>query len=168
VDPEISDEWRDWAEYLGASVSELVRKSMNFVKNNIGDIAKLEQFSNKLEKISDKLEMTEKESNIKDRGRKIKNQIRRELGKESPYKDTQEKEKELIKKRVRGLVKLYNSIPIKKFARIANKSTEYAENIIYELVAEDVKGMIEDNEFRFIDDQEEVISKLLELLNKIL
>ncbi|MHA2038136.1 MAG: hypothetical protein ACW98X_16995, partial [Promethearchaeota archaeon] len=43
VDPEMSDEWKDWAEGLGASVSELVRKSMKFVKNNIGDLAKLEQ-----------------------------------------------------------------------------------------------------------------------------
>ncbi|GAH97864.1 unnamed protein product, partial [marine sediment metagenome] len=30
-------EWRDWSEELGSSVSELIRKSMRFVKDNIGD-----------------------------------------------------------------------------------------------------------------------------------
>lgn len=166
MDPEISDEWKDWAEGLGASVSELVRKSMKFVKNNIGDITKLEQLGRKLEKMGDKIEIAVKGSGIEDLGRKIKNQFRREMGKESPYKGTQEEEKERIKKRVRGLVKLYNSIPIEKLAHILNKSIEYAENIIYELVAEDVEGTIEDNEFKFMNDQEEVISKLLEILEK--
>ncbi|MFW9877000.1 MAG: hypothetical protein ACFFG0_28225 [Candidatus Thorarchaeota archaeon] len=58
VDPQISDEWKDWAEGLGASVSELVRKSMKFVKNNIGDIAKLEQLGSKLERMGHKIEIS--------------------------------------------------------------------------------------------------------------
>jgi hypothetical protein len=167
VDPEISAEWKDWAESLGASVSELVRKSMKFVKNNIGDIAKLEQLGPNLEKIGDKIEIAVKEPSNEDLGRQIENQFKREMREEFPYKSTQ-KDKERIKKRVRGLVKLHNSIPIEKLANILNISTEYAENIIYELLAEDVEGTIEDNEFKFINDQEEDISKLLELLDKIL
>ncbi len=63
-------------------------------------------------------------------------------------------------------MKLHNSIPIEKFAHILNISNEDAENIIYELVAEDIEGTIEDNEFKFINDQEEDISKLLDLLDK--
>lgn len=166
VDPEISDEWKDWAEGLGASVSELVRKSMKFVKKNIGDITKLEQLGPNLEKISDKIEIAVKESSNEDLGRKIENQFKREMRKDSHYKSTQE-EKEHTKKRIRGLVKLHNSIPIEKFAHILNISNEDAENIIYELVAEDIEGTIEDNEFKFINDQEEDISKLLELLDKV-
>ena len=43
VEGDMSEDWRDWAEDLGTSVSELVRKSMGFVKENIGDLRKLEK-----------------------------------------------------------------------------------------------------------------------------
>ena len=168
VDPEMSEEWKDWAEGLGASVSELVRKSMKFVKNNIGDIAKLEQFGRKMEKMGGKIEKAVEDSGIEDLGRKIERQFKREMGKKSPHKGTQKEDKERIKKRVRGLVKLHNSIPIEKLANTINKSTEYAENLIYELVDEGIGGSIEGNEFKFMNDQEEVISRLLDILDKIL
>ncbi len=56
---------------------------MKFVKNNIGDITKLEQLGPNLEKISDKIEIAVKESSNEDLGRKIENQFKREMRKES-------------------------------------------------------------------------------------
>ncbi|MHA2009798.1 MAG: hypothetical protein ACXABO_20280 [Promethearchaeota archaeon] len=169
VDEEMSDEWKDWAEGLGASVSELVRKSMKFVKNNIGDIAKLEQWGRKMEKMGDKIERAVEKSGIEDLGRQIEEQFGDVKSKPKvKIAIATEADKERIKKRVRGLVKLHNAIPIEKLANTINKSTEFAENIIYELVDEGIGGSIEGNEFKFTNDQEEVITKLLDILEKIL
>jgi hypothetical protein len=170
VDPDMSDEWKDWAEGLGASVSELVRKSMKFVKNNIGDIAKLEQWGRKMEKMGDKIEKAVEKSGIEDLGRQIEAQFGdpKSKPKVKVALARDDVDKERIKKRVRGLVKLHNSIPIEKLANTLNKSTEYAENIIYELVDEGIGGSIEANEFKYMGEQEEVISKLLDILDKML
>ena len=71
----MSEEWKDWAEGLGASVSELVRKSMKFVKNNIGDITKLEQFGRKMEKMGVNIEKAVKNSGIEKLGKKIESNL---------------------------------------------------------------------------------------------
>jgi ribosomal protein L9 len=64
VSPEMSEEWKDWSKELGSSVSELVRKSMKFMKNNIGDLSKLEA-------IGGTIERAVKESGLEDLGEKI-------------------------------------------------------------------------------------------------
>jgi hypothetical protein len=160
VDPEMSDEWRDWAEGLGASVSELVRKSMKFVKNNIGDLAKLEEWGRKMEKMGDEIEKAVDKSGIEDLDKKIAVSIKKEM---------KDDDKERIKKRVRGLIKLYNSIPIEKLAHAIGKSIEYAENLIYELIDDGIGGRIDaaTNEFKFMNDPEEVISKLLKIIDRM-
>ncbi|MHA1625148.1 MAG: hypothetical protein ACTSYF_02345 [Promethearchaeota archaeon] len=154
VPPDTSEEWREWSEDLGSSVSELVRKSMKFVKNNIGDLRKLDEFGKKMEKWGDNIEKAVEESGIEDFGNKIKIK--------SPSVD-----KERIKRRITGLVKLQKGIPINKFAQALNKSEEFAENIIYELVAEGVEGELDEGVFKFSGDAEEVLSVLFELLDKI-
>jgi DNA repair exonuclease SbcCD ATPase subunit len=168
VDPEMSDEWKDWAEGLGASVSELVRKSMKFVKNNIGDIGQLEKLGKKLEKMGDGIEKAVKNSGIEDLGEKFE----KEFGKKKDDAKikvaiVQESDKERIKKRVRGLVKLHQSIPIEKLAHALGKTTEEAENLIYELADEGIDGNIEEGVFKFTNTSNEVISKLNELIDKI-
>ncbi|MFW9866809.1 MAG: hypothetical protein ACFFEN_12010 [Candidatus Thorarchaeota archaeon] len=162
VDPEMSDEWRDWAEGLGASVSELVRKSMKFVKNNIGDLAKLEEWGEKMEKMGEEIEKAVEKSGIEDSAKKVAVSI-----KEGKIRG----DKENIKKQVRGLIKLYQNdkiILIDKLANALGKSLEYAENMIYELVDEGIGGTIngEKNAFVYMNDPEEVISKLLNLIDK--
>ncbi|MHA1509390.1 MAG: hypothetical protein ACTSO6_11880 [Promethearchaeota archaeon] len=165
VDSDTSDEWRDWSEELGSSVSELIRKSMKFVKNNIGDFSKLEEFGESIERavkesgIEDLAEKMEREAG----GKKKKSRIKIDLsGPKSISSDT-----DRIKKRVRGLIKLQKSLPIDKLAQALNKANKDAENLIYELVDEDIEGTIEEGVFKFTSTPDEVISKINELIDKM-
>ena len=171
VDPDMSDEWKDWAGDLGASVSELVRKSMKFVKNNIGDIEKLEEWGKSMEKMGGRIEKAVKKSGIEELGEKLGEQFEGKKGKSGKkgvriHIDT-ETDKERIKKRVNGLIKLHKSIPIDKLAKALNKTNEYAENMIYELAAEGMEGSLEEEVFKFTSPSDEVISKLNELIDKM-
>jgi len=163
VDPEMSEEWKDWAEGLGSSVSELVRKSMEFVKENIGNLSNLDS-------LGDRIEKSLKKSGIEDLGDKIEREFKKK-GKQIKTKihvePTPKKDIERIKKRVRGLIKLQNSIPIEKLAQALSIPNEEAENLIYELVAEGVEGKLEEGVFEFTSNSEDVISKLYELIDKI-
>jgi ElaB/YqjD/DUF883 family membrane-anchored ribosome-binding protein len=161
VDPDMSEEWRDWADGLGASVSELVRKSMKFVKNNIGDIAKLE-------KLGEDIESAVKESGLEGIGEKIEKKISKKKG-EHKIKFTidTESKKDQIKKRVTGLIKLHKSLPIDKLAQALEKSDEDAENMIYELVAEEIEGNLEEGVFKFTSSEEKVIAKMNELIDNM-
>ncbi|MHA2050476.1 MAG: hypothetical protein ACW986_12735 [Promethearchaeota archaeon] len=164
VDQDISNEWKNWADGLGASVSELVRQSMKFVKNNIGDLQKLDEWGSKMDKVGADIEKAMKESGIEDLGEKIE----KKLGKKKIKMSFDvEAEKARIIKRVNGLIKLHNSLPIDKLAQAMGKSIEEAENLIYELAAEGVEGTLEGGVFKFTSTPEEVISKLNELINKM-
>jgi len=163
VDSETSDEWRDWSEELGSSVSELIRKSMRFVKNNIGDLSKLEE-------LGENIERAVKESGIEDlaseierevEGKKKKSKIKIDLSSSSSS------DKDRIKKRVRGLIKLQKSLPIEKLAQALNRANEDAENLIYELVDEGIEGSLEKGVFKFTSAPEEVISKINELIDNM-
>ncbi len=168
VDPEMSDEWKDWAEGLGASVSELVRKSMKFVKNNIGDIAKLEVLGKKMEKMGEGIEKAVKKSGIENLGEKLAAQYGKVKSKpEIIMQITQETDKERIKKRIQGLIKLQKSIPIEKLSQTLNISKEEAENLIYELAAEGIEGDLEEGVFKFTGDPEVVLSKFFEIIDKM-
>ena len=168
VDPDMSEEWRGWAEGLGASVSELVRKSMKFVKNNIGDIGKLEQLGRKMERIGVDLEKAVKDSGIEELGETLEKKYGKKKGKHEIIVtlDTESK-KERIKKRVTGLIKLHGNLPLEKLAQAIDKSNEEAENLIYELVADGIEGTLEEGVFKFTDPSEDVILKLSKLIDKL-
>ncbi len=159
VDPKVSDEWRGWADDLGASVSELVRKSMKFVKHNIGDIAKLEAFGKKMEKMGENIEKAVIKSGIEDLGEKLAAQFGKE--KIEPKAD-----KEQLKKRIQGLIRLQKSIPIEKLSQTLNISKEEAENLIYELAAEGIEGSLENEVFKYTSNTDEVISKLFDKIDQ--
>ena len=166
----MSEEWKDWAEGLGASVSELVRKSMKFVKNNIGDITKFEDFGREMGKMGVKIEKAVKNSGIEKLGDKLGDKIEKQIkkGKSKVHMAIiQDSDKERIKKRVNGLIKLHNSLPIDKLAQAMDKSFEEAENLIYELVSEGIEGNLEEKVFKFTSTSEEVISKLNEMIDKM-
>jgi len=174
VDPAISEEWKDWAEGLGASVSELVRKSMKFVKNNIGDITKLEQFGHEMGKMGVKIEKAVKNSGIEKLGDKLDEKIEKQIkkGKSKVHIATvPEIDKERMKKRVDGLIKLYKNLPIDKLAQAMEISLEEAENLIYELASEGIDGDLQENVFKFTSTSEEVLeeitSKLFEMIDKM-
>ena len=172
VDPEMSGEWRDWADGLGASVSELVRKSMKFVKNNIGDLAKLEQWGRKMEIMGEDIEQAVKDSGIEELGERIEKEFEGKFDKKKGKPRihiavNQDTDKERIKKRVSGMIKLYKSLPIEKFAQACCKSKEDAENLVYEMVADGIEGTLEEGEFKFTSTSDEVISKLKELIDKL-
>ncbi|MHA1533807.1 MAG: hypothetical protein ACTSP8_03660 [Promethearchaeota archaeon] len=165
VDSDTSDEWRDWSEELGSSVSELIRKSMKFVKDNIGDFSKLEEWGEGIERAV-------KESGIED----LADEIEREVGgkkKKSRIKIDLSSSKsssgdtDRIKKRVRGLIKLQKSLPIDKLAQALNRAEEDAENLIYELVDEGIEGTLEEGVFKFTSAPDDVISKINELIDKM-
>ena len=152
VPEDLSDEWRTWGEQLGSSVSELVRKSMKFVKDNIGDPDKLDQWGRRMERWGDKLEKAVQVS-----GNTVEKKVKQVI---SP-------DKELIKKRIRGMVKLQKSIPIDKLAQILQRSEKFAENLIYELVAEGIEGELEDGVFKYEGDPDQMLTVLFKLIDKM-
>ena len=159
VQPEMSEDWKDWAEDMGTSVSELVRKSMEFVKTNIGDLSKLERLGDVFENLGRDLEKKIKASGIEDFGKKIKTRV---------ILDTEsEVRKDTIKKRIQGIIKLHRAIPIEKLALALNKSENDAEKLIYELAGEGLEGTLEEGVFKFTDDIETVITKFNEKIDKI-
>ncbi len=161
VDEDTSDEWRDWSEELGSSVSELIRKSMRFVKNNIGDLSKLEE-------MGESIERAVKESGIEDLGDKIEREFKgKKIKPKIKINLATSDDNDRIKKRVRGLIKLQKSLPIDKLAQALNRAKEDAENLIYELVDEGIEGTIEDGVFKFTSSPEEVISKINNLIDKM-
>ena len=188
VPPDMSEEWKEWAESLGSSVSELVRKSMRFVKNNIKDLKKLEAIGIVFDQLGDKIDDIIEESGIED----LENELKRKIGKikidvssgDVKYRSKNKKygarrhydatkkprpdvDKERMKKRVKGLIKLQNSIPVEKLAQILDISNEDAENIIYEIAAEGIDGVLEENVFKFSNQPEEVINILNEIIEKM-
>ena len=158
VPPEMSEEWKGWAEHLGASVSELVRNSMEFVKENIGNLEKLEEFGKVMDKLGDKIDKSVKESGIEDIGKKIVIHTDRK-------KESKGISKEQIKKRIEGLIKLQKSLPVSKLAQILNISEEKAENLIYELAAEGIQGELEEGKFKFSSSPEIVTAKIHEMID---
>ena len=181
VPPEMSEEWREWSDTLGSSVSELVRKSMKFVKNNIGDLKKLDEFGRKMEQWGDKIEMAVEESGIEELGEKIEQGLRDvglddiKVRTKSSKNESRIKvplnvssDSETIKRRIKGLVKLHKSIPINKLAQALNKSDEFAENLIYELAAVGIEGKLEEGIFKFIGDINEVLAALFEIIDNLI
>jgi len=161
VDEDTSDEWRDWSEELGSSVSELIRKSMKFVKNNIGDLKKLEEWGENIERAVEEsgIEALGEKIGREFEGKKFKPKIKVNLSSSN--------DKDRIKKRVRGLIKLQKSLPIDKLAQALNKTNENAENLIYELVDEGIEGSLEEGIFKFTSSPDEVISKINDIIDKM-
>jgi len=116
------------------------------------------------------IEQAVRDSGIEELGKKLEREF---VGKKAKGKSkihialNHETDKERIKKRVSGLIKLHKSLPIEKLAQALGKSNEDAENLVYELVADGIEGTLEGGVFEFTTTSEEVISKINELIDKI-
>ena len=168
VPKHMKDELKKWADDLDISVSKLIRNALGFVKNNLGDLTKLEAWDRKMEKRGNKIEKAVKKSGLEDLGDEIEREIVK--GKTEPKNKVGFSQKiniERIKKRIRGLIKIQKSLPIEKFAKALNRTNNYTENLIYELADEGIEGSIEDGIFKFTNDPEEVISKLLNMIDNV-
>ena len=168
VPKHMKDELKKWADDLDISVSKLIRNALGFVKNNLGDLTKLEAWDRKMEKGGNKIEKAVKKSGLEDLGDEIEREIVK--GKTEPKKKvgfSQKIDIERIKKRIRGLIKIQKSLPIDKFAKALNRTNNYTENLIYELADEGIEGSIEDGIFKFTNNPEEVISKLLNMIDNV-
>jgi chromosome segregation ATPase len=161
VEPDISEDWKDWAGDLGTSVSELVRKSMEFVKDNIGDLKKLEKMGEYFDKMGGDIERTIKESGIENLGEKIKAKITVDTN--SHFRNN----KETIKKRIQGIIKLHKAIPLDKLALAMNKKVEDAEKLIYELVGEGLDGTLEEGIFKYTGDIKDVIARFDKIIDEM-
>ncbi|MFX0011985.1 MAG: hypothetical protein ACFE9R_16845 [Candidatus Hermodarchaeota archaeon] len=175
VEPDMSEDWKDWAEGLGTSVSELVRKSMEFVKDNIGDIKKLEKMGEYLEELGGDIEKSLKESGIEDLGRNLKMKTKYPSSSPTPPPVPSppikviitDADKDVIKKRIQGIIKLHKSIPIDKLALAMNKKVEDAEKIIYELAGEGLDGSLEEGVFKYTGDIDDVIERFDKMVDEM-
>ncbi len=134
------------------------------MKNNLGDFKKLEEWGENIERAV-------KESGIEELGERIEREFEGEKGKKPKHRVeinlSPSNDKDRIKKRVRGLIKLQKSLPIDKLARALNKTNEDAENLIYELVDDGIEGSLEEDIFKFTSSPDEVISKINGLIDKM-
>ena len=76
-------------------------------------------------------------------------------------------EKERQKKRITGLIRIQNALPIDKLAQALSFSPEDAENLIYELAAEGIEGKLEDGIFKYKNKSDEVIAKIHEFIDRM-
>jgi len=140
---------------------------MKFVKDNIGDFSKLEEWGESIERAVEESGIEgladQIERNFEGKKKKNKKQPRIKIDISKPRLiDT-----DRIKKRVRGLIKLQKSLPIDKLAQALNRTKEDAENLIYELVDEGIEGTIEEGVFKFTNAPDDVISKINALIDKL-
>ena len=167
----MKNEWKGLAGKLSVSVSELVRNAMKVLESNMGNIEKLGEGIEKavrdsgIEEIGDNIEKAVKDSGIEDFGKGIEKAVRDSGIETKPEQSKVDRER--IKKRVSGLIKIRKNLPIDKFAQALNKTLEEAENLVYELAAEDIECTIEEGVCNFDTDLEKVISVLSELIDNM-
>jgi len=162
------DEWKNLSAQLSTSVSQLIRNAMDKFEKGMENIDSLEILGEKLDLMGADIEKMVKKSGLEDLGEKIEQQFNK--SKKKPVIKEQistEVDKDRIKKRVKGLIKIQKNLPLDKFAQALNKTEEEAENLIYELAAEGIDGTLENGVFKFTHNPEKVISSLFDLIDKM-
>jgi predicted transcriptional regulator len=144
------EELQQMANKLNMSVSEVLRNSMQTFQNIIN------QGTNPT-----KSPITNEKNTYND------NMTRNPGSMSQPQQSLEVKDQ--MKRRVKGLLRVHkNQIPINKLAGAMNLSDAEAENIIYELVADDkINGTIENNVFSYSNPVEEVISGLEKIIDQL-
>ena len=87
---------------------------------------------------------------------------------DSNSREVSDIDKESMKKRMKGLIKIHKKLPIQKVALGLNTSEEKAETLIYELASEEgIVGEMKDEIFEYKCDPSIVIDKISELIDKL-
>ncbi|WP_457559364.1 ribbon-helix-helix protein, CopG family [Candidatus Harpocratesius sp.] len=193
----MKDDWKQLADELGISVSEMIRdameefkqgmKSLEGLDKDLGKMGKkLGKFGKKMSKfVEEQIQNSypyssttrRSESNFAVNDPKSSNynanmsspgQSRRSST-EKTYSDGRLsiQEKERLKKRITGLIRIQNGIPIDKLAQALKQTPEDAENLIYELVAEGIDGKLESDVFKYKSKPEEVIETFHRLIDRM-
>lgn len=192
----MKDDWQDLASDLSTSVSAMIREAMSLytgeLKNAGGDLERgLTKFGAKMEQVGRKVEdyvegsmdkrydpETGELKSIKFKGKEIF--VKPEIPPipsvnipvppvvpPSPFGKSDQAEKDRMKKRVTGLIRIQKAIPIPKLAQSLNISDEEAENIIYEIVAEGIEGAMKGDTFKFTSDIDDVIKSVHTIIDRM-
>ena len=129
---------------------------MRKMKVNINMPKNLDKWAHEMERLGRKIERAVKESGLEELGDALECSFRSSVI-----------DKEQMKKRVSGLIKVQKALPIRRLAEALNITDEDAENLIYELVSDGIEGSLEESVFKFTSTPEEVISKLNDLIDKM-
>ena len=165
--------WKGLADDLNISISQMIRTAMeSFEKNieNVGDFGDLGDIRVDTKKRK-KGNVDSLENKIEKWGEKLEKYVTDRVGdgnfpKQEKSTKFNEETKEKMKKRITGFIKINQSIPVDKFAQILKCSIAEAENLIYELAAEDIDGFMEKGVFRYESSTEDVISTLFKILER--
>jgi hypothetical protein len=168
----MKNDWKSLAEDLNISISQMIRTAMEtFEKNidNMGDLSDLGDI--RIDKRKKKGKYEGLEDRIEKWGEKLEKYVTDKVGdgrypKQDKSAKFTEANQEKLKKRITGFIKINQSIPVDKFAQILNCSIADAENLIYELAAEDIDGFMEKGVFRYESSTEDVISTIFKILER--
>ncbi len=166
---DMKQSWKGLADDLNISISQMIRTAMDTFEKNIDNIGELGDLGNiHIEKRKKKKgNFSDLESRIERWGDKLEKKFEQKFEKSGQAGiQYNEKDREKLKKRIKGFIKINQSIPIDKFAQILNCSIAEAENLIYELAAEDIDGFMEKGVFRYESSTEDVISTIFKILER--
>lgn len=180
----MKDDWKSLADELGISVSEMIRDAMEEFKQGMKSLEGLDKDLGKMGKKLGKF------------GKKVSKYVESQVQNAYPYASSAPNpptpptppfspdrpvspvppsaatslsliEKERMKKRITGLIRIQNGIPIDKLAQALKQTEEDAENLIYELVAEGIEGKLEGGVFKYKNKVEEVIETFHRLIDRM-
>ncbi|WP_371803679.1 hypothetical protein [Candidatus Lokiarchaeum ossiferum] len=164
----MKNDWRNLADELSISVSQMVRNAMDVYERSVKgleDSGALESLRN-LEKMGD---------NIDAAGEKLDNFLEKKINRKfDPYTGkpvniavsdplpNNSEEKERKKKRIKGLIMMQKCLPVEKLAQTLSIPENEAENIIYELAAEGIECTFDDGICNFDASQTDNIINILD------
>ncbi len=168
----MKNDWRNLADELSISVSQMVRNAMDVYERSVKgleDSGAMESLRN-LEKIGD---------NIDAAGEKFENFLEKKISRNfdpftgKPVKNIRvsdpipqnTEEKDRKKKRIKGLIMMQKCLPVSKLAQTLGIPADEAENIIYELAAEGIECTFDDGVCNFDASQ---IESIVTLLNAVI
>lgn len=169
---DMKQSWKGLADDLNISISQMIRTAMDTFEKNIDNLGELGDLGDiRIEKRKKKKgNFSDLESRIERWGDKLEKKFEDKFEKSGKSGQAgiqyNEEDREKLKKRIKGFIKINQSIPVDKFAQILNCSIAEAENLIYELAAEDIDGFMEKGVFRYESSTEDVISTIFRILEK--
>ncbi|MHA1719730.1 MAG: hypothetical protein ACTSWX_02940 [Promethearchaeota archaeon] len=174
----MKQEWKDLADQLNISISQMIRTAMDSFEKSLDNIGDFKEI--RVEKTKKKGGLDSLEQKIERWGERLENYVKeqvdqRDFSKSPNYSafnsqkssggiHFSEENKEKIQRRITGLIKINQNIPVEKLAKILNCTSDEAENLIYELAAEGIEGFMEKGVFRYENPTDEVITTLFNIL----